>query len=342
MNVVKGLIVLGVIAIIVVSALALLVWNKPTSPANSPTTSTPTSSSSVGPELRIVSITPSDTQILIALGLGKYVVGVDKYSYQLLEEYNMTYLLPHNVTILGSIRPPNITGILLLKPTVVVAEKGLVGPYVDDMKNAGLNVLLTENDYAPNFTAIEKGIIELGQYFNRTKQAEELVAWMNQMISNFSSPQRNVTTVAYLLAIYNDYSFYTVGGNVFPNDIIRLAGGVNVFANYTKYPKLQAESLLIAKPQVIIAYNTQKAPLNSPEYTLQALKSFPEGSEIPALRDGNYYVLDHAAASLLNQPGPLAVFGIKLVSMIINGQAPHVINATWVKANLHPTIPVFS
>lgn len=65
----------------------------------SSTTFTPTS------ELRIVSLAPSDTQILIALGLGKYIVGMDYYSYSLLQYLNLTSEVPKNVTVLGQIYP---------------------------------------------------------------------------------------------------------------------------------------------------------------------------------------------------------------------------------------------
>jgi len=87
--------------------------------------------------IRIVVLAPSDTQILISLGLGKYIVGMDRYSYQLLEYLNMTNLVPNNVTVFNEIYPPNISGILLLHPTVVIAEKGLIGSYLQQLEEAG-------------------------------------------------------------------------------------------------------------------------------------------------------------------------------------------------------------
>ncbi|TRM84937.1 ABC transporter substrate-binding protein, partial [Sulfolobus sp. E3] len=65
-------------------------------------------STEVNQKLRIVSLAPSDTQILISLGLGKYIVGIDYYSYQLLKYLNMTSLLPKNVTVFSQITPPNV------------------------------------------------------------------------------------------------------------------------------------------------------------------------------------------------------------------------------------------
>ena len=85
----------------------------------------------VNNNLRIVSLAPSDTQILISLGLGKYIVGTDYYSYQLLQSLNLTKDIPSNITVFSQISPPNISGLLLLHPTVIVIEKGLIGSYIE-------------------------------------------------------------------------------------------------------------------------------------------------------------------------------------------------------------------
>lgn len=333
MNALKvAVVILAVIVVIEAVAIAYLYQAKPSTTGNN-TAVTPVQNQ----QPRIVSLAPSDTQILIALGLGKDIVGVDEYSYQLLKELNLTYLLPSNVTLLGQIYPPNISGILLLKPTAVVVEEGLTGSYVDQMKQVGLNVIVTNNDYATSFPQIESSIYNLGQYFNRTQQALELIAWMNNMVSNFSSPKANATNVTYLIWVNNDYTFYTAGGNVFINSIIQSAGGYNVFSSYSGYPKLTPSQLLLARPQVIIA-----SEMFNSTFTLQTIEGFPDGSQIPAIKDGRVYVLGNLAVSLMNEPGPLSVYAVKLVNLILEGNAPHVINSTWVMENVKPELPVFS
>ncbi|MBP1357849.1 MAG: ABC transporter substrate-binding protein, partial [Sulfolobus sp.] len=124
---------------------------------------------------RIISLAPSDTQTLISLGLGKYIVGVDTYSYQLLKELNMTNELPENVTVFSQIYPPNISGLLLLHPSVVIVEYGLEAPYISEMQKAGLNVLITNSDYAYSFSQIEQNIMNIATYFNETTSGQELV-----------------------------------------------------------------------------------------------------------------------------------------------------------------------
>ncbi|AOL15913.1 ABC transporter substrate-binding protein [Sulfolobus sp. A20] len=285
-------------------------------------------STEVNQKLRIVSLAPSDTQILISLGLGKYIVGIDYYSYQLLKYLNMTSLLPKNVTVFSQITPPNVSGLLLLHPTVVVVEKGLIGNYVSELQSAGINVFLTNNDFASSFSQIEYCITKLGEYFNQTQNANKIINWMNEKVSNFSS-SGNVT-VGYLLWICPNLDFYTAGGNVFISSIITLAGGVNVFANYSGYPLLSADKLIVSKPSIIIAQE---------EYNLSYTNYLI--SQYPYINKSNVYIMGNFATSLFNEPGPLSVYSIEIIHMIITGSAPKYINYSWVMAHLNVTLPVY-
>jgi iron complex transport system substrate-binding protein len=278
--------------------------------------------------IRIVVLAPSDTQILISLGLGKYIVGMDYYSYQLLKYLNMTDLIPNNVTVFNEIYPPNISGILLLHPTVVIVEKGLIGNYLQQLKEAGLNVLVTNNDYATSFPQIENTILQIGEYFNQTQKADELINWMNERISEYSSPGN--VSVAYLLWVCPNLNFYTVGGNVFINSIITLSGGVNVFSNYSGYPLLTPSNLILSKPSIIIVQE---------EYNLTYTNYLI--SQYHYINESKVYILGNFAASLLNEPGPLSVYTIKMMNMIIKGETPKYISYSWIMNNLNVTLPVF-
>lgn len=278
--------------------------------------------------IRIVVLAPSDTQILISLGLGKYIVGMDYYSYQLLKYLNMTNLIPNNVTIFNEIAPPNISGILLLRPTVVFVEKGLIGSYLQQLEEAGLNVFVTNNDYAMSFPQIENTILQIGKYFNLTQNAEELINWMNERISEFSSVGN--VSIAYLLWVCPNLNFYTVGGNVFVNSIITLAGGVNVFSNYSGYPLLTPSNLILSKPSIIIVQE---------EYNLTYTNYLI--SQYRYINESKIYILGNFATSLFNEPGPLSVYSIRMINMIIKGETPKYISYSWLMANLNVTLPVF-
>ena len=284
--------------------------------------------------LKIVSLAPSDTQILIALGLGKYIVGLDYYSYQLLQYLNLTNEIPKNVTIFSQIYPPNISGLLVLHPTVVVVEWGLEAPYISEMQKAGLNLLITNSDYAYSFSQIEENIMTVANYFNVTSNGEELLNWMNEKIAEFSYSGN--TTVAYLLYLLPNLDFYTSGGNVFINNIIVSAGGLNIFSTLSGYPLLSPDKLLIYNPQVIISQE-----IGNYSYTISLISGIPSINNVTAYKEGRVYVLGNLATDLLNEPGPLSVYAIEMIHDIIEGTAPNYITASWIKENLNISLPIY-
>ncbi|WP_390531915.1 ABC transporter substrate-binding protein [Sulfurisphaera ohwakuensis] len=318
-------IVLAVVVIIAILAGVIYTYMR----ANNNNVSTTSSHN-----LRIISLAPSDTQVLIALGLGKYIVGIDYYSYSLLKYLNLTSQVPANVTVFSQIYPPNISGLLLLHPSIVVVEYGLEAPYISQMEKAGLNVLVTNSDYAYSFSQIEENIMEIAKYFNVTQQGEELINWMNEKIADFSTLGN--TTIAYMLYICPNLDFYTAGGNVFINSIIVQGGGINVFSTYSDYPLLSPDELLVSNPQVIIAQEVSNF-----SYTESLISQIPGIKNVKAFNASRIYILGNLATDLLNEPGPLSVYAILMVHDIINSTAPKYVTASWVKENLNIELPIF-
>jgi iron complex transport system substrate-binding protein len=284
---------------------------------------------------RIVSLAPSDTQVLVSLGLGKELVGVDYYSYLLLKYLNATSDLPQNVTVFSPSISPNISGIVALRPSVVVDELGLIGDYSTQLSEAGLTTFYTNADYAGNYTAIEESITTLGKLFDRNTQAVELVNWMNTRIHSYES--QGDTSVAYLLWVNPDHTFYTAGSNTFINTILNLSGGVNVFSNTTGYPVLSPESLIVGNPQIIIAQE-----LTNLSYTLYMINTMPGIANVSAYTNHRVYVMSQNLPTfLLDEPGPLSVYAIQMINLAIKGDAPSYISSAWVESELNVTLPVF-
>lgn len=284
---------------------------------------------------RLVSLAPSDTQILVSLGLGKHIVGLDFYSYTLLQQLNYTSAIPANVTVFQQITPPNVSGLLLLNPTLVVGEEGILGSGAEQIQKAGVNITLTNNDYGRNFSQVEEGILNLSKILGVQGRGEEVISWMNSKISQFAR-QGNVS-VAYLIWICPNYQFYTAGGNVFINNIIQLSGGVNVFQNQSGYPLLGPSTLTLADPQVIVVQEMYNV-----SYTEYMISHIPGIQNTQAFKDHRIYILSqNLPTEVLNEPGPLAVYGIPLMSGIISGTTPSYVNSSFVLKEYNVSLPVF-
>lgn len=284
---------------------------------------------------RIVSLTPSDTQILVSLGLGKDLVGVDYYSYILLKYLNATSDLPQNVTVFSASLSPNISGIVALRPSLVIGEIGIIGDYSTQLSAAGLTTFYTNDDFAANYTAIEQSITTLGRLLDRNTQAAELVNWMNTKIHSYES--QGYTSVAYLLWVNPDYTFYTAGSGTFINAILNLSGSVNVFSNTSGYPVLSPERLIQANPQVILAQEVSNL-----SYTLYLINTMPGIANVSAYTNHRVYVMSQNLPTfLLDEPGPLSVYAIPMISLAIKGEAPSYMSSAWVEGELNVSLPVF-
>ncbi|BCU70954.1 ABC transporter substrate-binding protein [Stygiolobus caldivivus] len=280
--------------------------------------------------LRIVSLAPSDTQILISLGLGKDIVGMDIYSYQLLEDLNETSLVPSNVTVFNNICPPNISGILLLHPNKVLVEYGLDAHYIPEMEKAGLPLMITNNDYALSLAQIEENIISIAESLNDTQAGMQVVKWMESQVENYTP----TVSTAYFDWICSNGEAYTAGGDVFINNVLELAGGYNVFENFSGYPEVTPSKVLLADPSIIIAQSVYNY-----SYTMTLIKEYFTNTS--AVEDGKVYIISGLAVDLLDEPGPLSVYGVIMLHKILTGQAPHYVNTTWVRTNINVSIPVY-
>jgi iron complex transport system substrate-binding protein len=288
---------------------------------------------------RIVSLAPSDTQILVSLGLGKYIAGADCYSYQLLNELNETSLIK-NAHVITNIYPLNVTGVKLINPSVVVADAGLEGSDYSKLESAGLKTFFVRGDLDVNFHQIEDDVMTTATVFDMVPQGEQVVSWMNEKVDQFSSNQ-TVGSVAYVLFLCQDYTFYTVGGNTFITNIMYHAGATNVFASQSGYPLDHISQLIEANPNVIVfteMYNTSYT-----QHMIQSmLNQYPALNNVTAFKQDRIYILDQGLpVSIINEPAPLSVYGIEIFHDIMEGTAPKVINQTWVESELNATLPVF-
>ncbi len=103
---------------------------------------------------------------------------------------------------------------------------------------------------------------------------------------------------------------YTVGPGTFVNDIIGLAGGVNVFANASAaYPQISAEQVVSANPEVIIL------PDAAYGISVESVLQHPGWQNIDAVKNKHVYPIDDA---IVSRPGPRVVDGLEAAAKLIH------------------------
>ena len=198
---------------------------------------------------RIVSLAPSCTEMLFALGLGDKVVGVTTYC-----NYPEEALSKEKV---GGFSPStwNTEKILDLQPDLVVVSGGIQLENVAALEKLGLTVFVFE----PKSIEDVLGSLEtLGKLTGREKEAQSLTGDMRKRIDAVISKTQGMSDdqkIRVLLVVWSD-PLGTYAGDRLETELIEKAGGTNI-ANVTGkqgYVKIDLEIVIQQDPQVMVAY----------------------------------------------------------------------------------------
>ncbi len=233
------------------------------------------------PAQRIVSLSPTGTEMLFAIGAGDRVVAADDYS---------TYPEEAPRTELSGYQP-NAEAIAGYKPDLVVLandQNGIV---------AALEKLKIPVLHEPAAEKIDDSydqIADLGAATGREQQAADLVADMRKRIDDAVKAAPDASGLTYYHEL--DTSLYTVTSKTFVGQVYSLFKLANIADAADKqgsgYPQLSAEALLKADPKLIFLSH----PKGSGETADSAAKR-PGWSGLTAVKDGNVFPLDDDVAS---------------------------------------------
>ncbi|MCW4005016.1 MAG: ABC transporter substrate-binding protein [Candidatus Bathyarchaeota archaeon] len=257
---------------------------------------------------RIVSLAPANTQILFAVGAGDNVVGVTDYCNY---PYDFSaWVEAGNMSSIGNYFNPNIEPIVDLNPDLVLASLGSID-VVDQLRDLGYNVLTLN---PPDLNGVLDNVILVGQATNHENQATTLVNELQQRIDTVETALQDTTTTPKVyIEIWSD-PYTSAGKDTAINELIKLAGGQNIFENATNpYPQVSSEAIIEQNPDIIIF------PTSMGEDAFWG--SFDEvshrdgWSNIPAIQNNDLYTIN---GDLINQPGPRQVDALEALAQIIH------------------------
>ncbi|MFC4452391.1 ABC transporter substrate-binding protein [Deinococcus sonorensis] len=228
---------------------------------------------------RLISVLPSNTETLCALGVCDRLVGVDDYSD-----------FPAQVTKLpkvGGLYNPNIEAMVAQKPDLVVVSK--YGKLAEPLTAAGITVVAVNPE---TFDDVFSKTQLLGRIVNRETQAKNLVIQMRRDIARTEVLTR--AAVRKPTAYYEvDPTPYTVGPNSFIGVLLSKAGAVNIIpASLGDFPKISPELVVQKSPQLILGLD------------LATAKARPGWAGIAAVKSGRVLKLPAELETILGRPGP--------------------------------------
>ncbi len=255
---------------------------------------------------RIVSLAPSITESLFAIGAGAQVVGRDSNSVYPPEVAD--------IPDIGSLwQEVPLENILALEPDLVIAAEVITPEQVQQMQEAGLTVFWQANP--KDFDGLYRNLRVLAELTGHTEEAEALIADLQERVAAVTArtedlPEAERPLVFYELDATDPSAPWTSGPGTFIDTAITLAGGRNVGASLQDaWAQISLEALLEANPEVILLAD---APYGVTPETVAAREGW---DALRAVQEGRVYPFD---PYLLSVPGPRMVQGLETMAVLLH------------------------
>jgi len=229
------------------------------------------------PPRRIVSLVPSTTEILCALGLGEALVGVTVYCVE-----------PPDVvrgkTRIGGEKNPDLEKIRALEPDLVIANiEENVRDDIDRLRAWSIPVWVT---YPRTVAEGMQLIGELGELTGSPARAAELLRDIEPLHERVRMATARRPPVAVFYPIWRG-PYMTINSDTYIHDMLRVCGARNIFADRPeRYPTVTLDEVAARRPDVILL------PDEPFRFRRAHLADFATYANVPAVRDGRIHLVD--------------------------------------------------
>ncbi|MBM4256404.1 MAG: hypothetical protein FJ147_10940 [Deltaproteobacteria bacterium] len=249
---------------------------------------------------RIVSLAPSVTETLFAIGAQAEVIGICTFCD-----------FPHDVAKIdrvGSYSAPNVEAIVAKRPDVVIGVPPNNPEAIATLRQLGIRVEIVEVD---TIEQIRASIRTIAQEAGRVGRGEALLREMDERMEAIRTrlvgvPRRRV------LMVVGQEPLIAVGSRIFLDELISQAHGINIAAEANQpWTRFSLEVAVARQPEVIIDGSMGSEEHDKARY-LGIWKNFPT---VPAVRDGRVY---GTRSSTVLRPGPRLPDGFEEIARLIH------------------------
>src|SRR5262245_43227792 len=254
------------------------------------------------PAQQVISLAPSNTEILFAIGAGSQVVGRDQLSDYPAEAANVT-------DIGSSFEALNTELIVSLKPDLVLAAEINTPEQVKQLEDLGLTVY-----YIKNPLTLEEMYGNLELVAQMTGHETETATLIESLKARVAAVDEKIAPIIsrpgvfYELDATDPAKPYTAGKGTFITQLIERAGGQNIAADIDGYPQLSLEQVVAADPAFII--------LGDAAYgvTPESIASRPGWENLSAVKNNQIFSFDD---NLVSRPGPRLVDALEELAKLL-------------------------
>jgi len=252
---------------------------------------------------RIVSLAPSNTEILFALGLGDRVVGVTEYC-----DYPAS---AKEKAVIGGFSTVDLERVVALSPDLILATSMHEADVLPALENSGLTVFAL----APaTLDEVLESIILVGEVTGKVEEAAGLVNDMKRRMSAVTAKTEGLSPEQKPRVFFITWHdpLMTPGSETRHDELIQMAGGVNIARDLIGYADISLESVIEANPEVMIAGVGMGAGEDLPA---QFISTEPRLGNTDARCNGRIYEID---TDLEGRPGPRIVDALEAFARFIH------------------------
>lgn len=243
---------------------------------------------------RIISLAPSITETLFAIGLGDKLIAVTDYC-----DYPPS---ARSLPSVGGYTDTSLEAIVAKKPDLVIMLQGQQ-QLRQQLQQLGINTHSIDNT---TLLGIQAAIASIGQVTGHEQQADALLADIEQQIATVRSRVESEPLVRTLVSIAHYVNsdqletVYVAGQHDFYNDLLKLAGGINVYqGTKVMVPSVSQEGLIRMNPDVIIDVFPEADDHHSDMNLV--MQQWQQLDTISAVKSGRVHIIQRDYASV---PGP--------------------------------------
>ena len=251
---------------------------------------------------RIVSLLPSLTETVCALGACAKLVGIDRYS-------NWPESLAQTLPILGGSLDPNIEAIVALKPDVVLlSNAGRIAQRLDAL--GVRTVVLDSHTMADVYRVLQRVGVLLGLPAETAERE-----WL-RVQAGVDAAAQSLPAAVRGSRVYFEVSRgpYVAGPTSFIGELLSRVGAGNVVpAELGPFPQVSPEFVVRARPQVILMGN----------HSMQVAHTYPGWATLEAVQHQRVCAFNETESGILVRPGPRMDEAARIIARCLIEKAPH-------------------
>lgn len=251
-----------------------------------------------------MSLAPSITEIIFAIGRKDLLVGVTaqcQYPHKVID-----LVRSRKLTTVGSYSITNLERIAALRPDLVMATSHSKKFTLEKLKDDGFKVKVF--DYPNTVDGIFEIILSLGKHLGVEDRASLLIDSLRKRVESVEERARTKVHCSVFFEL-SDEPLVTVSGGIWIGDMIRLAGGANIFEGHSEpFPRVQASEVMASDPEFMIVASEK------PEDVDEVYAREGWGG-IKAIRERRVIGVD---ASIANKPTPRAIDLLEKMSELLH------------------------